>query len=159
MTTTEHATWSLERTYPTSPAQVFAAWASADVKRRWFVGPNGEPNESLSVDFRVGGLETAGGSAPDGDSYSYEAVFRNIVDGERIVTTYEMAMNGRLISVSVATVELVPEGDSTRLTYTEQGAYLDGLDTPQQRQGGVGTHLDHLGRVLADDDAPGQDRS
>ena len=31
-----HATFALERTYPSSPAQVFAAWADPAVKARWF---------------------------------------------------------------------------------------------------------------------------
>ena len=34
------------------------------------------------------------------------------------------------ISVSLATIELKPEGTGTRLTFTEQGAFLDGYDDP-----------------------------
>ena len=40
----------------------------------------------------------------------------------------------------------------TRLTYTEQGAYLDGLDTPEQREEGTAQLLDALGASL--DGAP-----
>jgi hypothetical protein len=32
---------------------------------------------------------------------------------------------------------------------TEQGAYLDGLDTPAQREQGTGSLLDRLGALLA----------
>lgn len=57
--------------------------------------------------------------------------------------------------MSVATVEFTDgDGDgATLLTYTEQGVYLDGLDRPEWRRGGVGTHLDHLARVLDSDEA------
>lgn len=31
-----HATFTLERTYPATPARVFAAWADPAAKARWF---------------------------------------------------------------------------------------------------------------------------
>lgn len=37
----EHATFVLERTYPTAPAKVFAAWATAEAKRAWCGPPRG----------------------------------------------------------------------------------------------------------------------
>lgn len=60
-----------------------------------------------------------------------------------------MAINDRRISVSIATVELSDDTNGTRLVYTEQAAYLDGLDGPTSRRSGVSTHLDLLGDVLA----------
>ena len=50
--------------------------------------------------------------------------------------------------MSVATVELVAEGTGTRLTLTEQGAYLDGLDQPSQREKGTTELMDKLGSAL-----------
>ena len=67
---------------------------------------------------------------------------------------YVMLVNDRRISVSVASVELTDEDRGTRLVYTEQGAYLDGLDDPASRRGGVGRDLDNLGDVLARTDGP-----
>ena len=47
-------------------------------------------------------------------------------------------MTGSLISVSLATLELVAAGSGTQLRYTEQGAYVDGNpEAPTQRKGGV----------------------
>ena len=40
------------------------------------------------------------------------------------------------------------DGDGTRLVYTEQAAYLDGADTPEQRQAGTEQLLDALGESL-----------
>jgi uncharacterized protein YndB with AHSA1/START domain len=48
------------------------------------------------------------------------------------------------ISVSVATVEFAKAAEGTRLTLTEQGAYLDGLDAPAPRRGGTEAMLDNL---------------
>jgi hypothetical protein len=39
-------------------------------------------------------------------------------------------------------------GTGTRLIFTEQGAYLDGHDTPAQREQGTGALLDTLGAEL-----------
>lgn len=62
-----------------------------------------------------------------------------------------MGVDGRRMSVSVATVEPADEGDGTRLIYTEQGAYLDDLDRPEWRERGTAGQLDRLGELLADE--------
>jgi len=46
-------------------------------------------------------------------------------------------MDDDLISVSVATVDLVASGSETKLTYTEQGVFLDGKDEPHAREHGT----------------------
>ena len=131
-----HATFVIEHTYKTTPAKVFAAFASREAKIRWF-GEPGDAENPLQLDFRVGGKETTGGGAPLGPVYKYEAVYQDIVADRRIVSTYNMWMNDDLISVSVATVDLVASNAGTKLTYTEQGAYLDGKDQPQFREHGT----------------------
>ena len=59
-----------------------------------------------------------------------------------------MHLDETRISVSLATVEFKPEGDGTRLIFTEQGAFLDGYDEPAQREHGTGELLDALGAEL-----------
>jgi uncharacterized protein YndB with AHSA1/START domain len=140
-----HSTFVLERSYGASPARVFAAWADPAQKSQWFGGA-GEGD--YEMDFRVGGTESNSGKIEDGPTYAYDAVYQDIVDDERIVYTYDMHLDGDRISVSVSTVEFRPEGDGTRLVYTEQGAFLDGLDDPKLRQNGTGGMLDALGKLL-----------
>ncbi len=48
------------------------------------------------------------------------------------------------MSVSVATVELTATPAGTHLVYTEQGAYLDGLDNSGSRRTGTTSQLDNL---------------
>ena len=67
---------------------------------------------------------------------------------QRIIIDYEMSHAGRRISVSVQSIELFAENSGTRLVQTDQGAYLDGLDTPQQRRNGIGPELDQLAKAL-----------
>ena len=106
-------------------------------------------SEELELDFRVGGWERHGGTAPDGREYAYQAVFHDIVPDRRIVYTYEMRLDGIRISVSLATAEFQPEGDGTRLVFTEQGAFFDGHEAPALREHGMGSLLDLLGKWLA----------
>jgi uncharacterized protein YndB with AHSA1/START domain len=56
------------------------------------------------------------------------------------------------ISVSVATIQFAETGDATTLTWTEQGAYLDGFDgadAPRLRREGTAEMLDNLAKYLA----------
>jgi uncharacterized protein YndB with AHSA1/START domain len=141
----EHATFVVERKYEAPPERAFAAWADPEVKARWFV----DSDAHLELDFRVGGWERHRGTAPDGNTYSYEALYQDIVPAERIVYTYEMRLEGTRISISLATVEFVPVGDSgTRLVFTEQGAFLDGHEFPARRAEGMGSLLDALGKQV-----------
>ena len=144
-----HATFSIERTYDVPPARVFAAWADPAVKARWFGPPEDWADRSHTLDFRVGGREHFAGGAEGGPVYTYTALIQDIVPDERIVTTYEMDVDGERMSVSVATVELTPTDGGTRLTLTEQGAFLDGLDRVEYRERGTREMLDALGRELA----------
>jgi uncharacterized protein YndB with AHSA1/START domain len=129
---------------------VFAAWADAGLKRRWFDLSDANPSE-YSSDFRVGGAETLRVTTPEGARITYDAHYRDIVDGERIVATYDMSAGGRRASVSVASVEFAATSGGTRLTYTDQGVYLDGLDDPWSRRSGAGTQLDRLATILDHD--------
>jgi uncharacterized protein YndB with AHSA1/START domain len=70
------------------------------------------------------------------------------VAGERIVFTYELYADDRRLSVSVTTVEFRADGDGTHLVFTEQGVFLDGLDTSAQREEGTLGILASLGRAL-----------
>ena len=148
-----HATFSIERSYPTSPSRVFAAWSDPDTKRHWFGGSHDAP-APLELDFKVGGRETNRGVGPDGKIYTYDARYADIVPDQRIVYSYEMYQDGTRISVSIGTVELESDGGTTRLVYTEQGAFLDGLDSPVDREHGTRELLDALGGVLQRAPAP-----
>jgi uncharacterized protein YndB with AHSA1/START domain len=143
----EHATFVIERTYDSSPARVFAAWADPAAKARWF-GPGEDEAGEYDLDFRIGGRELNRGAGPDGELYTYEARYQDIVPDERIVYTYDMRREETRISVSLATIELEPEGSGTRLILTEHGAFLDGQDKPQYREEGTGSLLDALGAEL-----------
>jgi uncharacterized protein YndB with AHSA1/START domain len=147
----EHATFVVERSYDASPARVFAAWSDPSAKARWF----GSATREFELDFRVGGRELNRGTGPDGSRYTFAAVYQDIVPDERIVYTYDMHLDETRISVSVATVEFKSQGSGATLVLTEQSAFLDGHDTPAQRERGTGGLLEALGKELERETAGG----
>jgi uncharacterized protein YndB with AHSA1/START domain len=145
-----HSTFTIERTYDRPPARVFAAWADPSLKSRWFGGGTDEVPIALDTDFRVGGYERDRVEPGTDVEPAYDARFHDIVPDERIVFTYDLTLDGSLVSVSLATVEFrqADGGPGTQLTYTEHGAFFDGLDDPELRKNGTGGMLDEMGRWL-----------
>jgi len=147
--TVVHDTFVIDRTYAASPARVFNAFADAETKKQWWDDDDIEQDGEHVTDFRVGGHETMSGVIPGGGAtFTFDAVYQDIVPDSRFVYSYEMTMDGQRISVSVATFEFFPDGEGTRLILTEQGAYLDGLDTSAQREAGTRGLLDALADYL-----------
>jgi len=144
----DHASFTLERTYPAPPERVFAAWASQQAKSQWF-GPDADDTGEHTLDFRVGGREHLSGAIPGGPTFTLDATYHDIVDHERVVWSYDIHLDGRRISVSLATVQISPVPGGATLILTEQAAFLDGLDTNGAREQGTVELLDKLGHYLA----------
>lgn len=144
---TEHATFEIERTFPHLPENVFAAFAELGVKSRWFGGDEYVRDGNQAMDFREGGTEHLYGEH-DGKQMTYDARYIDIVPDVRIIYTYEMTMDGRRISATVAAVELTPVDGGTRLKLTEHGIYLDGRDQMAAREHGTNVLIDRLAAVL-----------
>lgn len=139
-----HATFVVERTYAASPAKVYQAWADPAAKAKWFSKPD-------SLEFRVGGREYSSGGPPGGPVFVFDACYQEIVPEQRIVYSYTLDSDDKRISVSLTTVELIPVEGGTKLVFTEQGAFFDGLDTPEVREHGTNELLNALGKSLEQD--------
>ena len=139
-----HSTFTIERTYPQSPARVFHAFADKATVRRWRVEGDGFAIAEFSFDFRVGGGEVSRFSYGGGPEIRLDAQFQDIVPDQRIVFSYRMAIGQQAMSASLPTVELTPDDGGTRLTYTEQGAFFDGVDSARGREEGTRGLLEAL---------------
>jgi uncharacterized protein YndB with AHSA1/START domain len=146
-----HAAFHLTRTYPHAVEKVWRALTVPEAKAKWFAGSAGEW-ELLErrMDLRVGGSERLRGRWNGGVVTDFEAVYHDVIEHQRLVYSYVMHLNDQKISVSLATLELRPEGTGTTLAVTEQGVFLDGYDDAGSREHGTGVLLDALGASLAD---------
>lgn len=145
----QHGSFTIERTYRAAPAKVFRAFADAEAKARWFAAPADKATVlAREFDFRVGGRERLSAAWKGGPVSHFSCRYHDIVPDERIVYAYDMHLDDRKIWVSLATVEIKPAGDGTRLIFTEQGVFLDGFDDAGSRERGSAELLDKLGKSL-----------
>lgn len=142
--TAAHGSFVIERVFGAAPARVFRAFADSAAKARWFYGPEGWKEVVRELDFRVGGRERVRGAFANGNVSTFDAFYHDIVPDRRIVYAYDMQINERHISVSLATVELVPAGAGTRMIFTEQAVFLDGYDDAGSRERGSQGLIDKL---------------
>jgi uncharacterized protein YndB with AHSA1/START domain len=151
-----HDIFTIERTYDMAPTSVFAAFATQEARNSWGETGDKQPseeedaNEVTEFDFRPGGRECFTDKW-EGTAYRYDGRYHDIVAASRIVYSYAMYADDTLISVSLATIQFSELGDKTKLTWTEQGAYLDGYngaDAPGMREGGTIEMIDGLTTYL-----------
>jgi len=144
-----HGAFHIERAYDATAEEVYKALSEEAAKSRWFFGPSGWGLIERVMDFRVGGRERLKGRFESGVTTTFDAVYHDIVPRERIVYTYEMHLDDRKISVSLATLQIKPDGERrAKLLVDEQGAFLDGYDDAGARERGTGDLLDKLGASL-----------
>ena len=143
-----HASFTITRNWPHSPAHVFQAFANEQAKAKWFGGPPGWEEHSKKFDFREGGVEHLSGRHPSGMVSTFDCTYHDIVENERILYSYVMHIDGRKISVSQAAIEIRAEGGGTKLVLTEYGDYLDGYDDAGSREHGTNSLIDNLGKSL-----------
>jgi len=150
-TSAQHDTFVIERRLASSPARVFAAFADQKKKARWFGCVDGWEVAEHTLDFRVGGREVWRGGPPGDTPHRNDTYYHDIVPDERIVWSYAMQVGGRRISISLATLELSPDGTGTQMRFIEQGVYLDGHDGFAERERGTKDLLDNLERALREE--------
>ena len=129
----EHATFTIERIFPNCRAHVWSAWAMREKKAVWL------GDRDLALDFRPGGSERGAFKDQMGEHVN-EGRYFEILDQQRIVLAYSMALNGRVHTVSLATILFADEGGGTRVNYTEQMCVIPPSDGAQGRRHGW-THL------------------
>ena len=149
---TTHGDFSINRIYDAAPADVWVAWADGATKARWFVGPEGWQQIERSSDVRVGGIEILRGRfASNGLETLFSARYHVVEPKARLVYAYDMHLNGKHHSVSLATVEFIGDPEGTRLRFTEQVAFVDGTDGRDgtlSRKRGTAAQLERVASVL-----------
>jgi uncharacterized protein YndB with AHSA1/START domain len=134
----------IERTFAASAEDVFDAWTSPEVMRRWFhCYPDWETPEA-EVDLRVGGKVRVLMRRPDGTEAEARGEYQLIDRPHRLVmlwTFNDDPSNEQLLELTFS-----ESGGSTTVLLVNSGISTDGRRDAQD----VGWHgcLDELGRIL-----------
>ena len=142
------AGFTLTRDYPFSVEHVWGAFAEEDQKLQWFGAADSFESGEWVFDFRVNGRDVAEATFHDGPVSRYEATYTDIVEHVRIVTTYDMWLDGVHMSTSVASFEFEPVDEGTRFTHVEHGVFFDQFwaDAANREDGSRGL-LEALGNL------------
>ena len=141
-----HDTVVVERVYPVPRAVAFEAWADVEQRRRWhFPGDGDWVVLEMSQEFKVGGRELMRFGPKDLPNLMSDGLFLDIVADERIVSAGTMHRDGQRISVTLCSVEFADDAEAgTRVRLTDQSAYLDGAEKPEDRESGWGKIFERL---------------
>lgn len=152
--TTEHrlarSGFALTRDYPAPLERIWDAFAKEDQKLLWWGDGDRVETREWAFDFRVGGRDVDEGKFHNGPVSRYVATYTDIIQHIRIVTTYDMWLDGAHMSTSVASLEFEPTDEGTRFTHVEHGVFFDQFWADGQgREEGTRGLLDALGNYLA----------
>ena len=135
----------IERTFAASAEDVFDAWTSAEVMRRWFHCASDWDTPGAEVDLRVGGKVRVVMRKPDGTEVETRGEYTLIDRPHRLLMTWTFSddpSNEQLIELSFSE----SEGSTTVLLVNSRISTDERRDA--QDEGWLGC-LDELERVLA----------
>ncbi len=144
----QHGSFTIERVLEHSPEAVFRAFTDKEAKARWFGGGAEWTPIVREMDVRPGGSERARGKWKSGMVTDFAARYFDVVPNERLIYAYEMHLNDKRISVSLATITFAPKGRGSLLTITEQGTFLDGYDDAGSRERGTKELIERMAASL-----------
>jgi uncharacterized protein YndB with AHSA1/START domain len=100
------------------------------------------------ADFRVGGRDTFRCGAKSDPKFLGETRYHDIIPDRRIVSSATIDTNGKRLSVALTTMDLEPEGSSTKVKLAVQIVSLDSPDMIEGTKIGYTGSLDNLAREL-----------
>ncbi len=144
-----HDTVVVRRLYDATAERVYRAWTEASLLERWYVPGDAQWSaKMIAHDFRVGGTKRITFGPPD-ETFVEDCHYVDIVPERRICYAMTIARGSVRITVSMVTVELVPQGNRCEVRVTDQVAILDGGDTAKDRERGWDETLDKLPSAIA----------
>ena len=109
----------IRRTFPATPAKLFAMWTTAELMKKWFCPGQDMTVPVAEVDAREGGTYRIVMQGKDGETYSPSGVYESVTENEQLVFSWKWADSELITRV---TVEFRAVGEAeTELTLTHEG--------------------------------------
>jgi len=135
-------TVTVERSIAASPEAVFDAWLEPDSARRWLFATEGGVMEKVEIDARVGG-RFAIWERRGADLAEHYGEYVEIDRPSRLAFDFWTSFGEERTRI---TIEIVPDGEGSRLTLTHEGVWAD---YEERTRHGWGMVLDNLAKVLS----------
>jgi uncharacterized protein YndB with AHSA1/START domain len=130
-----HTTFTIERDLPGNTADAFRFWTEHARKRQW---TSCHPDWAVcedTFDVRIGGREVVRWRTPEGVEHGFSAYYLDLVPAKRIIYAYAMNTGSVQTSAALATVEFIGMRGHTKMTSTEQAAFLDAAEAKGRSRG------------------------
>ena len=141
---------AMTRLFDAPSRLVFQAYTRPGLLKRWLGVQNGWELDVCEIDLRVGGSYRYVWRGPNSATMGMGGVYREIVPGERIVTTEKFEDPGYECE-AVVTVTFVERNGKTTLTmtllYASKEVRNSVLKSPMEQ--GVAVSFDELAEILA----------
>ena len=134
----------IERTFDSPAEDVFDAWTSEEVIRRWFIPAQGWQEPSAQVDLRVGGTVRVVMRDPSGDPVRAGGEYTEIDRPHRLAFTWTFdddPSNQQLIEL-----EFEESGGVTTVRFTHRDLWSE--EAVRSHEDGWGKAFDNLARTL-----------
>jgi uncharacterized protein YndB with AHSA1/START domain len=138
----------LERTFAAPAAEVFEAWTSAEMLRRWYPPGADWDTPVAEVDLRVGGELRVVMRSPDGEEHGGGGEFREITPPRRLVFTWTWDSPHAGRGPQLVEVDFSEQADGTTTVVLTNSGLRDEESRSSHREGWEGS-FDNLDRVLA----------
>jgi uncharacterized protein YndB with AHSA1/START domain len=139
----------IQRIFDARPETVFEVWTKVEHVVNWF-GPSGFTAPFCEIDFRVGGSYRICMRAPDGDDHWVWGEYKEIVEPERIVFTWNRGedLRAKLWSSTVVEVTFESKGVDATLFTLRQGLF-EAAQYCDEHSFGWNQCLDRLGDYVS----------
>jgi uncharacterized protein YndB with AHSA1/START domain len=138
----------IERTYAAPAIEVFEAWTSAELLRRWYPPGADWDTPVAEVDLRVGGRLRLVMRSPDGEEVGGGGEYREITPPTRLVFTWAWDRSDVGEGVQLVEVDFSEHPDGTTTVVMTNRGLADERSRESHREGWEGS-FDNLARVVS----------